>query len=283
MSLANALAARPESEEPDKLIGPRDPPPFEYLPGASAHALLLCDHASAAVPAALAGLGLPDDAFSNHIAVDLHAGDVTRRLAAQLGLPAFLHGYSRLVADANRHFDDPTLAPTISDGIVVPGNAGLDEASRQRRWQQIHQPYHRAIAGWLQAQFAAGQVPALISVHSFAAEVGGARRPWPVAVLWNQDGRMALPFMAHLREHEGLDVGDNEPYSGREGFGYTMVAHAEAHGLPHLLIELRQDLLDSADQRARWAGVLARSLAPLLEDAQLFRRFSPSPSGDGQG
>lgn len=276
MSHANALAARPEQEEPESLIGPHDPPPYEHLPGASARALLLCDHASAAVPTALARLGLPDSAFDRHIAVDLHAGDVTRRLARLLGLPAFLHGYSRLVADANRHFDDPTLCAAISDGTTVPGNAALDEASRRRRWQQIHQPYHRAITDWLQPRLQRDQVPALISVHSFSAEVGGARRPWPVAVLWNQDGRMAVPFMARLRDDEGLLVGDNEPYSGREGFGYTMLTHAEAHGLPHLLIELRQDLLAEPDQREHWSGLLARTIAPLLADLGLYRRYQAS-------
>ena len=267
------LAVRPSPENLQCLIGPHDPPAWTCLPGASTRALLLCDHASAAVPATLAQLGLPAPAFEQHIAVDLHAAAVTRLLAARLGLSAFLHGYSRLVVDANRHFDDVTLCPAVSDGTLVPGNVDLDHAARRQRWQQIHQPYHHAISGWLQPHLDAGEFPALISIHSFAPELGGQSRRWPISVLWNEDGRIALPFMQALRTLDGLDVGDNEPYSGRVGFGYTIAEHAEARGLPHLLIELRQDLLDSAARREQWADLIARRLAPLLDDPALYRRF----------
>ena len=264
------------------LIGPRDPPVWTCLPGTSARGLLLCDHASAAVPARLAQLGLPEPAFEQHIAVDLHAAAVTRLLTARLGLPAFLHGYSRLVVDANRSFDDPTLCPADSDGTIVPGNVDLDQASRRQRWEQIHQPYHRAISDWLRPRLDAGAFPAVISLHSFAPELGGQARRWPIAVLWNKDGRMAQPFMHALRVLDGLDVGDNEPYSGRVGFGYTIAEHAEAHGLPHLLIELRQDLLESATQREQWAELISRRLAPLLDDPALYCRFDPqAPFTDG--
>jgi predicted N-formylglutamate amidohydrolase len=269
----HAFAVQSSAEDLSRLIGPDDPPAWTWISGASTRALLLCDHASAAVPAALAQLGLPETVFEQHIAVDVHAGAVTCLLAARLGLSAFLHGYSRLVVDANRHFDDPTLCPADSHGTIVPGNVDLDQASRRQRWQQIHQPYHRAISDWLRPRLDAGAFPALISIHSFAPELGGQARRWPIAVLWNQDGRVAQPFMHALRALDGLDVGDNEPYSGRVGFGYTIAKHAEAHGLPHLLIELRQDLLESAGQREQWADLLARRLAPLLDDPALYSRF----------
>ena len=57
------LAVRSSTEDPQSLIGPHDPPVWTCLPGASSRALLLCDHASAVVPARLAQLGLPHDAF----------------------------------------------------------------------------------------------------------------------------------------------------------------------------------------------------------------------------
>lgn len=262
--------------EAPALIGPQDPPVYTTIEGASGKVLLLCDHASAAVPRALGRLGLPDHAFERHIAVDLHAAAVTGLLAARLGLPAFLHGYSRLVIDANRGFDDPTLCPEISDGTSVPGNLGLEPAARALRWQQIHQPYHRAIADWLRPRMRAGESPALISIHSFAPELGGQSRRWPIAVLWNRDGRLALPFMRALREQDGLDVGDNEPYSGRIGFGYTVAVHAERYGLPHLLIELRQDVIAGEAGAAHWADLIARRLTPLLADPMLYRRFDPA-------
>lgn len=261
------------------LTGPLDPPVFTHVPGASTRALLLCDHASDAVPAALGRLGLPDAAFARHIAVDLHAADVTRALSARLGVPAFLHGCSRLVIDANRTWDDATLCPSVSDGTVVPGNIALPEHARRCRWEQLHQPYHRAIAGWLHARLLAGECPAIISIHSFTPELGGEKRRWPVAALWNEDGRMAQPFLRALRELDGLDAGDNVPYSGRVGFGYTMATHAEPHGLPHLLIELRQDVLADAAERAAWIDRLALRLSALIDDPALHRPFNAA-AGD---
>lgn len=261
------------------LTGPQDPPVYTFVPGDSTRVLLLCDHASAAVPAALQRLGLPDDAFARHIAVDLHAAEVTRGLAARFGAPAFLHGCSRLAIDANRTWEDATLCPAVSDGTVVPGNIALSEHDRRRRWEQLHQPYHRAIAAWLHDRLVAGDCPALISIHSFTPELGGEKRRWPVAALWNRDGRMAQPLLRALRELDGLDAGDNEPYSGRVGFGYTLAAHAEPHGLPHVLIELRQDVLAAPVHRDAWVDLLARRLTPLLEDPALFRPFIERPGG----
>lgn len=276
MDVMHAVAGEATSEEHAALIGPGDPPVYEYVPGASTRALLLCDHASNAVPRSLDRLGLPDEAFGHHIAMDLHAEQVTRLLANEMGLPAFLHGYSRLVVDANRRLGCATLCPAVADGTPVPGNAGLGEAARMQRWQQIHQPYHHAIADWLRLRREQGIHPALISIHSFTERlrVGGGDRPWPIAVLWNRDGRMALPFMAAVREREGVLVGDNEPYSGRDSFDYTIVEHAECNGLPHLLIELRQDVIATEAGREHWSRLLARTIAPLLADPHLYTPFS---------
>lgn len=258
-----------------ELLQPGDPPPFHFLPGTNEQVLLLCDHAAQTVPRGLAGLGLAPAEFDRHIAWDAHAADLTRRLADRLAAPAFLHGCSRLVVDANRFFDDPSCFVEVSDGTRVPGNQALDRPAREQRWQQLHQPYHSAISQWLDARERDGTIPALLSVHTFtAALIGQTPRPWPVGVLWNRDGRLAVPFMAALTR-DGVLVGDNEPYSGRDGFGYSMAVHAEARGLPHLLIEVRQDLLATADDQARWADRLVQVLEPLLADPGLYRRWQP--------
>ncbi len=264
------------------LLGEDDPPPYRFLPGASEQLLLLCDHAAQTVPRALAGLGLARADLDRHIAWDAHAAELTRQLAQTLQAPAFLHGCSRLVVDANRFYEDPSCFPEVSDGTVIPGNRGLDRAAREQRWQQLHQPYHRAIGQWLDQRERAGRVPAIVSVHTFTpALVGQAPRPWPVGVLWNRDGRLARPFMAAMRD-AGVLVGDNEPYSGRDGFGYTMAVHAEGRGLPHLLIEVRQDLFAEAAGRRHWADRLAQVLQPLLARPDLYRHWQPDDEADGR-
>lgn len=286
MDLADLSASEPSRQQAGNLHGPGDPPPWRCLDGRDQRALLLCDHASNHVPAVLANLGLAAAELRRHIASDLHADELTVLLAGQLRLPAIFHGCSRLVVDANRFLNDPSLCPAESDDTPVPGNAALDAQQRQQRWQQLHQPYHDAIARWIDQRQADGAFPALIAIHTFTAglRAGGGPRPWQIGVLWNQDGRMALPFMAWMRDREGLTVGDNEPYSGRDGFGYTMAVHAEARGLPHLLIEVRQDLLATPAQRQEWATRLACAIQPLLDDATLLQPWpATAERGDSPG
>ena len=249
-----------------------DPLPVQHWREEGAGAVLLaCDHASNLVPRALAGLGLGADELGRHIAWDIGAANVTRRLAAMLDAPAILAGYSRLVIDCNRDPADASSIPETSDGVEIPGNRGLPEAARAARLAAIFAPYHAAIEAWIEARLARGIAPALVSVHSFTPIMGGKARPWHVGVLWEEDGRIPIPLLAALRANPALVVGDNEPYSAREPEGYTVRHHAVARGLPHVAIELRQDLVANDDGAARWAELLAAALRPILSRAELYR------------
>jgi predicted N-formylglutamate amidohydrolase len=249
------------------LLGPDDPPPFETVNDAGrAPILLVCDHASRSVPKALGDLGLPPTAFDRHIAWDIGAADVARHLAEAFDAPLVLSGYSRLVLDPNRATDNPTSIPAVSDGQRVPANENLPAPERARRIAALFEPYHAAIAAAL-ATFARRRVvPAVVSVHSCTPVFQGFARPWHVGVLWNQDGRLARPLIERLAAMKGIVVGDNQPYSGQGGEGYTMKRHAEAAGLPHVTLEIRQDLIDTRRGARKWAKVVAGALAPLLGD-----------------
>ena len=99
----------------------------------------------------------------------------------------------------------------------------------------------------------------------------GFERPWHVGVLWDKDPRLPLPLMAALREEPGLTVGDNEPYTGRNKHGYSIPMHAEARGLAHALLEIRQDLIDTRHGVAEWADRLERAFRRVLDDAALIQ------------
>ena len=87
---------------------------FEAVPGAlDAGVLVVCDHAANAIPPGYGTLGLPRKALERHIAYDIGAADVTRALAAELGAPAVLSTFSRLIIDPNRGLDDPTLRDAL--------------------------------------------------------------------------------------------------------------------------------------------------------------------------
>jgi predicted N-formylglutamate amidohydrolase len=242
-------------------------------PAGRAPLLLLCDHAGRRIPAWLGDLGLPAHELERHIAFDIGAADVTRRLAGLLDAPAVLSHVSRLVVDPNRLPGDPSSIPALSDGTLVPGNQGRSPDEIRRRLASAFFPHHRAVARQIAGLRRRHGIPALVSIHSFTPRLGGVERAWDIAVLWDQDARLAAPALAELRRDPALAVGDNEPYSGRYPVGYTIPFHAARTGLPHVTFELRQDLIATRARAEAWAERLAEVLREPLSDRKLYRRY----------
>ena len=240
--------------------------PVEEIDGPpEAGVLFLCDHASNALPPRYGTLGLAPAQFERHIAWDIGAAALTRALAARFGAPALLTRFSRLLIDPNRGADDPTLVMRLSDGAIIPGNAQAAPEEIEERRRLFWRPYRDAVRARLDAMLAAGPVPAIISLHSFTPHWKGVPRPWEAAVLWDGDPRLPAPLLAGLRAL-GVVVGDNEPYDGALE-GDTLFEHGTSRGLPHALIELRQDLIAGPEGVAHWAGVLEEVLRPVLARA----------------
>jgi len=253
------------------LLRPADPAPFEILNAdAASTALLVCDHASRAIPAALDNLGLPEAALDRHIACDIGAAELTRSLACILDAPAVLAGFSRLVVDCNRALDDPTAFLAVSDGDIVPGNRDLDGAAKALREHEIYWPYHQAIEAQLDEYRLSGRTPALIAVHSFTPFFDSRARPWEIGVLWDKDPRIPVPLICGLRD-SGVVVGDNQPYSGKHPADFTIDHHGEEAGLPCVSIEIRQDLVRSPEGVAQWSRLLGKVLADILANDGLYR------------
>lgn len=233
-------------------------PAFELLPATGTTPLLfVCDHAAPALPLGYGGLGLDPALLTTHIAYDIGAAIVTRTLASAYGAAAVLGAWSRLLIDLNRGPDDPTLVMKVSDGSIIPGNRNADAAEIARRVAAFHAPYHAAIS----EQIARIGPAVIVSVHSFTPAWKGVPRPWQVGILWDQDARLAAPLMAALRQ-DGFIVGDNEPYSGALE-NDTLNRHGTKAGLPHVLIEIRQDLIVTDAQ----AQDFAARLKPVLDAA----------------
>jgi len=245
--------------------------PVERIAGpADAGVLIVCDHASNALPGEYGSLGLPAEAFQRHIAYDIGAAGVTRRLAKLLNAPAVLSCFSRLLIDPNRGADDPTLVMRISDGALIPGNARIDAAEIDKRREKYWRPYRDATIAEVERMAASGKIPSVISIHSFTPVWKGAARPWHVALLWDSDPRLAKPLIAGLAGERDLVVGDNEPYDGALN-GDTMYELGTSRGLPHALFEIRQDLIADEKGQAEWAERIARELKPVLADPTVHR------------
>ena len=258
----------------DPLLGPADPPPFTWLnQEAGGDVLLTCDHASCAVPASLGTLGLAMEELTRHIGWDIGVEGVVRRMAASMGAPAIIAGYSRLVIDLNRPHDStrqPGSIPEVSDHTAIPANKGITMAAAEARADALFWPYHNEIAAKLDAMQAGGAVPAYVAMHSFTPVMDGFERPWHVGVCWEHDGRIPVPMIEALREHAELCVGDNEPYAIELDSDYGVPVHAARRGLPHLLVEIRQDLIADEAGQERWAEIMVAALGKVFADRSIF-------------
>ncbi len=246
-------------------------PTFDVQNADSPNQLLFTvDHASRFIPEEYGHLGLEDiSVLHRHIAWDIGVEDVTRRLSEKLNGTAIYARFSRLLLDANRYPKDTALIPEVSDGIEVPANKGISSQERQQRIDKYFHPYHNKITELLEEKIAQHQEPLLISMHSFTPVMNDFERPWHIGVLWDQDDRVAAPMLEFLRQNSSLVVGDNEPYSARDPLGYTMSAHGTDRNVPHVAIEIRQDLIDTHQGAEKWACIMADVVSHVMGKAPL--------------
>jgi predicted N-formylglutamate amidohydrolase len=248
------------------LLFPDEPASVEIVtPDAPGPVVLTCDHASNRMPRRCGTLGLDDAALQDHIAWDPGAAPVARRMAALLDAPLVLSGYSRLVRDCNRPAQAPSAVPPISAGTLIPGNEGIDDAERAAREAALFVPYHAAITAILEARRSRDMPTALMAIHSFTPDYPGLVRPWRIGIAYHRDARFARLLIDGLRADDpDLTVGDNEPYKVDDESDYTIPVHGEARGLPHVLVEIRNDGLKSPADQEGWADRLVRVVRRLL-------------------
>jgi len=229
--------------------------------------LVTCDHATNRVPqdVGAGSLGIAADDMERHIAYDLGAAGLTRALADRLGATAILSDFSRLVIDANRGEEDPTLVMKLYDGTIIPANRAVGPAEVERRLETLYRPYHREYA-----RLAARRADTVIvAVHSFTPCLKGRPpRPWHVGVLYSYlDDRLSKPLITRLEALGDLCVGDNEPYAGHLP-GDAIDLHSLRHGRQNTLIEVRNDLIRNREEQEAWADRLAPLLEAALIDAE---------------
>lgn len=237
--------------------------PFEIRGPLGSNILLIADHASSEIPKGYDQLGLEPEWLENHIAYDIGTRDLCLSLQKAFDARAIMAGFSRLLVDPNRPLDHETMIPQLSDNIFVPGNADLAEEERAKRIAKFHAPYHEAIAGEVARMQADGLKPIIVSIHSFTPIMNGQTRPWHAAVLWNHYDKLAHKVADALEARGDVVVGRNVPYSGKI-LNYTMDRHAEAHGIPYVTLEIRQDLIEDEAGVAEWTGTLSEILLPIL-------------------
>jgi predicted N-formylglutamate amidohydrolase len=251
----------------NRLLKEGEPHPVECrrLDGLS-DIFLTCDHAGRRLPRSLGDLGLAAESLERHIAWDIGAAGLADRLSDILGAALVMQRYSRLVIDCNR---PPTVASsivTVSEGTEVPGNRELTPYQAHARVREVFDPYHDRIEAELELRRRASRRTVLVSVHSFTPVFHGEERPWHMGLLYNRDPHYAHRLGDEL-EGNGLHVGHNVPYSVSDVTDYTIPVHGERRAIPHVMLEVRQDLVATAQGQDEWAerlsGALVRALGRL--------------------
>lgn len=223
-------------------------------------AVLVCEHASNAFPLPWGNLGLSEDQQQAHIAWDPGALGVARGLAQALSAPLIHASASRLIYDLNRPPHSPGAMPLRSETHDIPGNQSLDATERLHRTQAHYIPFHAALLDLISRRLAQGGHIALITVHSFTPIYFGTPRAVEFGVIHDSDDRLARAIASR---DTGMVTRLNQPYSAADGVAHTLALHATPLGLPHAMLEIRNDLIATAEAQA----AVAARLAPILHAA----------------
>ena len=232
---------------------------------ASADVLIVCEHASNAIPEGLSGLGLDAIVRQSHVAWDPGALGVAKAMANSLGAGLVAGTISRLVYDCNRPPDAPSAMPRRSEVFDIPGNLNLSAEARQARVDGIYQSFHDALAGRISANL--GTLRLLLTVHSFTPTYHGQHRPVELGLLHGADDRFARAMLSAAPDQYVTLL--NEPYSAADGVAHTLDLHGAGNGLLNVMIEIRNDLIVTPQAQADMAAYLAPWVRRVLDEAQV--------------
>lgn len=220
--------------------------------GGASSVVLVCEHASNHIPAELDDLGLSEDARASHAAWDPGAMAVATRMAKLLDASLIASGVSRLVYDCNRPPTAPDAMLARSEVIDIPGNMGLTQADRDARTEAYYRPFEAALRAVLRRV----AHPVLVTVHSFTPVYHGVFRPVEIGILHDSDTRLADAMLQGTVTHTTADVQRNAPYGPEDGVTHTLKVHALPKGHQNVMLEIRSDLIKTADQQDAMAKML---------------------------
>nr|WP_281496156.1 N-formylglutamate amidohydrolase [Marivita sp. S6314] len=228
-------------------------------PDGAAPVCLVCEHASAFIPASLKDLGVSPDQRFSHAAWDIGGRDLAMALSHALDAPLVASRVSRLVYDCNRPPSAPDAIPAKSEVINVPGNAHLGEADRVARIAEVYHPFRQTLHTTLDGFVSP---PTLVTIHSFTPVWHGQKRDVQLGLLHDSDDRLAKAMLDAAPN--GVNTQLNAPYSVTDGVTHTLREHAITRGLQNVMIEVRNDLISDPNGVARFAEILTDMLTHAL-------------------
>ena len=242
--------------KPFQLLSKKDSPALTVVnPAGRAPICLVCEHASANIPRSLDELGLSADDRYSHAVWDIGAENLARRLCEILDAPLVLGGVSRLVYDCNRPPERADAMPFRTEKIVIPGNRDISEIQRSARVREVYDVFHAAVSAQIDSF---SDHPVLVTVHSFTPLWHGERRTVEIGLLHDADPTLAQCMQGAAEGEYRVEL--NVPYSAVDGVTHTLARHGTARGLQNVMIEVRNDLLNTADETKNVAHALQQML-----------------------
>ncbi len=247
-----------------------------HNPAGMGPVILLCEHASHHIPSPYHELGLAPRHRYSHAAWDPGARELALRLSQALDAPLVASRVSRLVYDCNRPPEAASAMPERSEIIEVPGNRRLTSAQRQARIESVYLPFCASVSRVIETRTEQHHPTALVTVHSFTPDYHGRRRAVEIGVLHDADSRLADAMLAQAPRLAHRKIERNSPYGPEDGVTHSLKLHGIGHGLPNVMLEIRNDLLATPEDIHTLADELLQLLEPALVALGLTR---PGPKG----
>lgn len=223
----------------------------------SSSIVLVCEHASSYIPAHFDTLGLSEADRKSHAAWDPGAMAVAESVASHLDAPLIASGVSRLVYDCNRPPSSEDAMPACSEIIKVPGNQNLSPAERADRTEAVYRPFHAT----LHRMISLTTDPVIVTLHSFTPVYHGLRRVVEIGVLHDSDTRLADALLDLAPQHTTMNVQRNAPYGPEHGVTHTLREHGVKNGHLNVMLEIRNDLIATAEQQEKMAALISGWIA----------------------
>ncbi|MEP0960929.1 MAG: N-formylglutamate amidohydrolase [Roseobacter sp.] len=215
--------------------------------------VLVCEHASNFIPTALDNLGLDDIARTSHAAWDPGAQGVACEMSRILDAPLVSSCVSRLVYDCNRPPSAVDAMPARSEVFDIPGNQELSQAERETRTALYYDPFRAKLThSLLQKKNAI-----VVTIHSFTPVYNGVSRAVEIGILHDTDKRLADGIIDVAQGRTSHIVRRNEPYGPGDGVTHTLQEHALPQSRLNVMVEIRNDLIQSAESQKTMADLLS--------------------------
>lgn len=204
--------------------------------------LFSCEHASNHLPLSIHPT-LEDRGFLHtHWAWDIGAAHLVQELVKLSQSQAILARFSRLLIDPNRSLDRQDLIVPSIEGHPLSFNQEVSPEEKEHRLKEYYHPFHNAFDEMVSTRCQSESPFVLISVHSFTPIWDRQLRTMDVGLLFNSYEDIVQKLDRGFQS-QGYFTAQNEPYSGANGFMFSVYQQGEKHGIPHLELEYNQALL----------------------------------------